>query len=280
MRKTIQNIGLITTILFTSLLTACDTTTKSLTIPTVNNEITIANAAETLGITEDVFISYLDNIELTFDEYIDGLNSNNTTLKSIKTDIEDKYNCTFDEYVKTTLLVNNKTLPSEKTYYMFESEFSLFDAYIPITGLNEDRNYLTEYGIQIAIADTANDVYAFDVMQNCNGDFGTYIDILCKNYKCVSIEFTNVMMFGGYGSIKPDEENACLDNLFVYDTENNEILEELIVPIMTLHFEDNTKNMSFGLSNELGLFFKTTGTDSKAKMLKLNELEFQIRKAS
>ncbi len=280
MKKTLQYMSLIITILLTTLLTSCDATTKSLTIPTINNETTIADAADTLGISVDMLEAYLENMGSTFDEYINGLNSNNTTLESIKTNVEEKYNCTFEEYVETSILVNNKNIPSDETHHIFRSEFSLFDAYIPLNELNDEKNLLLNYGINIAVADTANDVYVFDVMQSCNSDFGTYVDILHENYGCISVEFTNIAIFGGYGSIKPDEDNACLDNLFVYDIKTNEILEKLIVPIMTLHFENDADNITFGLSNELGLFFTTTGTDSEEKMMELSNLEFQIRKAA
>ena len=47
---------------------------------------------------------------------------------------------------------------------------------------------------------------------------------------------------------------------------------------MTLKFDKTPeKNMSFALSNELGLVFSTTGSDSLTTMLKLTNVDFQIR---
>lgn len=160
---------------------------------------------------------------------------------------------------------------------MFKSDYSIFDTYIPTNELND--NELVNYDISIEIADEAKDVAVFDAMQAYGGDFRQYLDIMNESYGCTSVEFTNIGMFAGHGSKKPDEDNPCLDSLFVYDSETNEILEKLTLPMLTLHFDDENKNVTFALSNELGLLFKSTGADSDSKMLKLSNLEFQVRKA-
>ena len=116
-------------------------------------------------------------------------------------------------------------------------------------------------------------------MQTCGGDFRLYLDIMNENYGCKSVEFTNIAMFGGHGVIKPTESNPCMDSCFVYDDETGEILDKLTLSMLTMHFDDENKNITLALSNELGLLFKSTGTDSDEKMLKLSDLDFQIRKA-
>lgn len=45
-----------------------------------------------------------------------------------------------------------------------------------------------------------------------------------------------------------------------------------------MHIKSKTKNITLALSNELGLLFKTTGADGKKNMLKLKDVELQIRK--
>lgn len=87
-------------------------------------------------------------------------------------------------------------------------------------------------------------------------------------------------IFGGHGATRPDEDNPCMDRLFVYDDKTNEILEQITVSVLTMHFDNTDKNITLALSNELGLLFKTTGADSEKKMLKLSNLKFQVRKAS
>ena len=62
--------------------------------------------------------------------------------------------------------------------------------------------------------------------------------------------------------------------------EESETKEQITVSVLTMHFDNIDKNITLALSNELGLLFKTTGADSEKKMLKLSNLEFQVRKAS
>ena len=121
---------------------------------------------------------------------------------------------------------------------------------------------------------------AFDIMQTYSGDYRRYLDYMNSTYGCKSVEFTNMSIFGGHGTTRPDEDNPCMDRLFVYDDKTNEILEQITVSVLTMHFDNTDKNITLALSNELGLLFKTTGADSEKKMLKLSNLEFQVRKAS
>ena len=117
-------------------------------------------------------------------------------------------------------------------------------------------------------------------MQTCSGDFRLYLDIMNETYGCTSVELTNIAMFGGHGVKKPAESNPCMDSFFVYDDETDEILDKLTLSMLTMHFDDESKNITLALSNELGLLFKSTGADSEKKMLKLSDLDFQIRKAN
>ena len=259
--------------LFTTLFTACDSIEQ--TIPTVN-DIDINDTISQLGVSIDDFTEFLSNIDMTYDEYIDTLNSNETTLSDLVDNVKTYYNCTYEEYVKATNLIREIDLPDESLYSIFESAYSAFDAYIPVSELNEAGTELINYGIEIAIADTAEDAYAFDIISVCNNDLASYMDILNGEYGCTSIEITNIALFGSYGITKPDDENACLDTLFVYDDETDEILQKITMPVITLHMEDGN-DITLALSNELGLIFKAVGSDSYEKMLNLSNLRFQIR---
>lgn len=265
------------TMLLAGSLTACSTTDNQ-TIPAVN-ENSIAEAAETLDITVEKLEDYLKNIDVSYDDYINSLNSQNQTLEAYKTKIEENYDCTFEQYVDTVLTVNNKTVPDDKEYDLFKSKYSLFDAYIPSDELNAEKTTLVNYDIAIAVADEDTDVYAFDVLATCGSDFRIYMDIINQNFGCSSVEITNISIFGGHGASKPAETNPCMDNLFVYDSKTNEILEQITLAVITMHYDDENKTATYALSNELGLIFKTTGPDSIDKINKLSELNFQIRKA-
>lgn len=260
-------------------LSACDTApiVKEDAIPSTKTDITVAEAAKTLGITTETFEAFLDNIGISFDEYISTLDKTGTNLESIREDVEESYNCTYEEYVNTILTVNTKTTPDANEYALFKSELSSFDAYIPLSELNDDKTELTNYDVSIGVADEEDDAYAFDAIIACSGDFGTYMTVLNQYYDCESVEFTNITLFGGLGVTKPDGDNACMDYIFAYDEDTNEILEIITVPVMTLHMKNEADDITLALSNDLGLIFKATGTDGFEKILKLDNLKFQVR---
>lgn len=280
MTKITSRINIIAlTILTAACFTACDINkSPSEMIPPVN-ETSIEEAVKTLNVSAEDFNAFLDNINLSYEDYIGSLNSSNRSLSDLKSDIEETYNCTYSEYIKTIVAVNNQTIPDSDNYAVFTSKYSIYDAYIPISELDDTKSTLINYDIHIKVADTDDDAYAFDAIASCSGDFKTYIELLNQMYGCSSVEFTNISLFGGHGAFKPDETNACMDNLFVYDNKTNEILEVIIVPVMTLHNDDESKTVTLALSNELGLVFRTDGADSYEKMLKLGNLSFQIRDA-
>lgn len=126
-----------------------------------------ANAAKTLGVSTDRLEAFFDNIDISYDDYINKLNSKNQTLAALKTSIETNYDCTFGEYIETVITVNNKTIPDAKKYDAFKSNLSVFDVYIRSNELNYDKNKLINYDVEIQSADTDNDVYAFDIIAKC-----------------------------------------------------------------------------------------------------------------
>ncbi len=243
---------------------------------TINNSEEIAKTAETLGTTEEKFNSFLSNINYTYDNFIATITAN-TTLEDYKADIEKSYNCKFSEYIDTILLTTNKIPPDENEYKIFRSNLSTFITYIPRKDLNDSNNTIKKYDIAIEVADECSDAYAFDAVFASNGNLEKYIDTLNQLYKCNTASFTNITLYGGYGIKKPQENNDCLNYLFVYDTDTNEILRPILVPVLTLQCDDPENNISLALSNELGLIFKTTGKNSYDKMLELSNIKFQIR---
>lgn len=271
MKTTTRLTTMLSTILAVSILTACST--QDLQIPAVN-ETTIVETADSLNVSVSDFEAYLDNINMSYDDYIQSLNDNNMSIETLKSEIEEKYDCSFYDYMTTVMTVNNKILPDEN-YCLFQSEYSIFDTFIPSDELNE--NTLTKYDATIEIADKADDALVFDLLVLYNGNTCNYLDYLHNTYGCNSVEFTNLAIYGSYGVTKPMQTNSCMDSLFAYDKNTNEILEPLTLSTATLHFNEPNKNITLALSNELGLIFKTTGSDSEEKMLRLSNLNFQIR---
>jgi len=266
------------TILTAVCLTACDVKSADRTIP-VGDEIKIADAIKTLNVSMDDFTAFLDSIDTDYDSFISEI-TKDSTLEEVKSDIEENFDCTYNDYIKAIIIVNNKTTPDSSEYALFKSKYSLYDAYIPLTELNDDKTSLKDYDIDIEIADESENAYAFDAIAYANCNFKDYISFLNQEYGCTSAEFTNIAIFGGHGVTKPSEDNKCIDNLFVFDDKTNEILEKISMPVLTLKNEDESKNITLALCNELGLTFKTTGKDSYSKMLKIGNIDFQIRNAA
>lgn len=256
-------------------LTACSPSTQNMTIPTIE-KIDINEAAETLGITVNDFEAFLDSLGTTYDKYVETLNKNNQSFDEIKKNVEQSYNCTFKNYVDTIVTVNNKNTPTTDKYVSYKSKYSVYDAYFPADVI--ENNVIKSCDIAIEIADDADDVVAFDAMQLCSGDTRLYFDTLTEKYACDHIEITNFTILGGFGVTKPSENNPCMDMFFVYRDETGEILDKITLSMLTLCYDDVNKNITLALSNELGLLFKTTGADGKENMLKLKDVELQIRK--
>lgn len=267
------------TVLMTTCMTACDAKPSERTIP-AGNKIEIAEAVKTLNVSMDDFTAFLDSLGTDYDSYISNISKNNMTLEDFKSEIEKNFDCTYEEYIKATVTVNNTTVPDSSKYKLFESKYSVYDTYISLDELNADGTVLKNYDISVEIADESESAYAFDAIAYANGNFRDYITYLNQSYGCSFAEFTNIEIFGGHGITKPDKDNKCIDNLFVFDEKTNEILERITMPVLTLKNDDESKNVTLALCNELGLVFKTTGKDSYKKMLKLGNLDFQIRNAS
>lgn len=276
MKKLTSRINIIAlTILAAACFTACDVKNTDRTIP-VGNQIEIADAIKTLNVSMDDFTAFLDNMNTDYDSYISEI-TKSSTLEEAKSDIEKNFDCTYNEYINAVITVNNKTTPDSDKYALFKSKYSLYDTYIPLTELNDDKTSLKDYDIAVEVADESETAYAFDAIAYANCNFKDYISFLNQEYECTSAEFTNVAIFGGHGVTKPSGDNKCIDNLFVFDDKTNEILEKISMPVLTLKNEDENKNITLALCNELGLAFKTTGKDSYKKMLKIGNVDFQIR---
>lgn len=269
----------IITICVLSLLSFSGCENNASTIPAVN-ETTIEETADSLGLSTDLLNQYLESLGITYDKFISNLNENNIDISTLKSSVEEKYNCTYDEYIRTIITVNNNEIPDSSEFDVLLSKYSLYDAYFPKGVLSDDKTTLLNGTVKIEVADNSADAYAFDIISKCNNDFSVYLSTLNSKYGCLSVEFNNMTLLGGIGVTKPEEENACMDNIFVYDKTTNEVLERFVSPVLTMHFEDKSKDTTLLLSNELGLIFKTEGEDSLEKMKAIMNVEFQIRDAN
>ena len=273
-KNTILSIAAIFAILS---LAGCDSNIVN-SIPATGSDKTIQAAAKELNISEETLQRYLDSVGVSYNELIDNLNSSSKTITDMKTEIETNYACSFADYAQTIISTSNQTIPDAKTFTVFKSQYAKYNTYFPTNILNTEKTGFKDYAVKIEVADSSQNAYAFDVITKCNNDLSSYVNVLNQLYGCSSVEFTNITIFGRHGTFKPTENTGLLDGLFAYDEKTNEIVEKFVIPVMTLKFDKTPeKNMSFALSNELGLVFSTTGSDSLTTMLKLTNVDFQIR---
>ena len=254
---------------------------ENLTIPTVNEGVTLSDLASKLDVSDEEFNKYLESLNMSYDEFITNMNNNNQDIDAMKKGIEEAYNCKYSEYIRTVILVSNTEEPDANKYTPMISKYGIYNTYVPTAELSADKTKLKNYDVAINIADEDEDAYAFDVINNCSGDLSLYMTALNDAYQCTSAEITNITVLGNYGVKKPKEDNSLLNSMFVFNKNTDDVLEQISIPVITLHFDkDESRNKTLALCNEMGLIFKTEGADSLDKMLDIINIDFQVRYSS
>ena len=254
---------------------------ENLTIPAVNEGVTLSDLASKLDVSDEEFNKYLESLNMSYDDFINNMNDKNQDIDAMKKGIEEAYNCKYSEYIRTVILVSNTEEPDADKYTPMISKYGIYSAYVPTAELSADKTQLKNYDIVINIADEDEDAYAFDVINNCSGDLSLYMTALNDAYQCTSAEITNITVLGNYGVKKPKEDNSLLNRMFVFNKNTDDVLEQISIPVITLHFDkDESRDKTLALCNEMGLIFKTEGADSLEKMLNIINIDFQIRYTS
>lgn len=254
---------------------------ENLTIPAVNEGVTLSDLASKLDVSDEEFNKYLESLNMSYDEFITNMNNNNQDIDAMKKSIEEAYNCKYSEYIRTVILVSNTEEPDANKYTPMISKYGIYNTYVPTAELSADKTKLKNYDVTINIADEDEDAYAFDVINNCSGDLSLYMTALNDAYQCTSAEITNITVLGNYGVKKPKEDNPLLNSMFVFNKNTDDVLEQISIPVITLHFDkDESRNKTLALCNEMGLIFKTEGADSLDKMLDIINIDFQVRYSS
>ena len=259
----------------TTILSGCDNAQKE--IPS-DSKPSIETTVETLDIDLDTFNNYLDAMHITYNDFLSMLSSQNTDAAGLKEMVEKNYDCTYLEYIKTLTLLNSGPAPSSDKYIKLSPTYNLYDAYFPADQAklvtNDDVNikpYIQFGDIVITVAETDENVNIFDNFSNLSTNFKSYMSYINKTYDADKIIIEMPLTLNcNHGVKKPTEENKLLENNFKFNADQ-EIIEELSLTVVGICKGNDITY--YGLSNELGLLFKTTNRD---ELYNLENIEIRV----
>ena len=259
----------------TTILSGCDNAQKE--IPS-DSKPSIETTVETLDIDLDTFNNYLDAMHITYNDFLSMLSSQNTDVAGLKEMVEKNYDCTYLEYIKTLTLLNSGPAPSSDKYIKLSPTYNLYDAYFPADQAklvtNDDVNikpYIQFGDIVITVAETDENVNIFDNFSNLSTNFKSYMSYINKTYDADKIIIEMPLTLNcNHGVKKPTEENKLLENNFKFNADQ-EIIEELSLTVVGICKGNDITY--YGLSNELGLLFKTTNRD---ELYNLENIEIRV----
>lgn len=259
----------------TTILSGCDNAQKE--IPS-DSKPSIETTVETLDIDLDTFNNYLDAMHITYNDFLSMLSSQNTDVAGLKEMVEKNYDCTYLEYIKTLTLLNSGPAPSSDKYIKLSPTYNLYDAYFPANQAklvtNDDVNikpYIQFGDIVITVAETDENVNIFDNFSNLSTNFKNYMSYINKTYDADKIIIEMPLTLNcNHGVKKPTEENKLLENNFKFNADQ-EIIEELSLTVVGICKGNDITY--YGLSNELGLLFKTTNRD---ELYNLENIEIRV----
>ena len=259
----------------TTILSGCDNAQKE--IPS-DSKPSIETTVETLDIDLDTFNNYLDAMHITYNDFLSMLSSQNTDVAGLKEMVEKNYDCTYLEYIKTLTLLNSGPAPSSDKYIKLSPTYNLYDAYFPANQAklvtNDDVNikpYIQFGDIVITVAETDENVNIFDNFSNLSTNFKSYMSYINKTYDADKIIIEMPLTLNcNHGVKKPTEENKLLENNFKFNADQ-EIIEELSLTVVGICKGNDITY--YGLSNELGLLFKTTNRD---ELYNLENIEIRV----
>ena len=259
----------------TAILSGCNDAQKE--IPS-DSKPPIETAVETLGVDLDTFNGYLDAMHITYNDFLSMLSSQNTDIAGLKEMVEKNYDCTYLEYIKTLTLLNSGSAPSSDKYVKLNPAYNLYDAYFPADRAklitNDDPNiksYIQFDDIVITVAETDANVNVFDNYSNLSANFQAYMNYINKTYGADKVIIEMPLTLNcNHGIKKPTEENKLLENNFKFNADQ-EIIEEMAVTVVGICKGNDVTY--YGLSNELGLLFKTANRDA---LYNLENIEIRI----
>jgi hypothetical protein len=236
----------------------------------------INDLAGQLNVSVDIFEAYLTAIGSDYDEYVKYLNEIQMTPKQLTDDVHANVGYSYSDYVQTMTLISNKTTPDANLYDKIAtggttvSETAEVDVYVSKTGrANLESNNIKILPTTIGDDETVKLFHLFALMAYVGGDIPTFISGASGVFGCESVELSCIEIYADYGVKMPGNKNKMLEDLFV--TENGEICKIIPMPVLTLKYAGETKNISFGVINSAGLIF--TAKDAEV-LRKLNDTAF------
>lgn len=279
--------------------TGCSASSK--TLDTVSDEVSIEEAAETLGVSAEKFEKYLSNSDMTWDEMRAQLNAASMTVAQLKEQTEANFDAelegaTFANYVDFMLFEmdeENTSDPSDE-YTFIDSPYGSYDVYFKSDDL-EGMTFKSIENSEIVTDATSAYVQLFTAFEQ----YGTNIEILSavtssildegENY-AFSIEVQPVIILQtGSGKKLPEDlkDNPFLRDGYVYNIDGEDLYEPSVCAVLTVHYHDPdnitldnrdedlaVKDFTVLCSSEFGFVVKA---DNYMELTKIIDIDIQSR---
>ena len=243
----------------------------------------INDLTKQLGVSAEIFEAYLNSIDMDFEGYVKYLNSIQMTPAQLSADMREKTGYSYSDYIQTMTLIGNKTIPDSTLYDKIAtggtstSETAEVDVYISkVSRENLANSEITMSPTTLGDEQIVKYFHLYALLSYVNGDIPAFISGANGVFGCESVEITNINVYADYGVKAPNNKNAMIDDLFNV-TESGEIYKAIAMPVLTLKFADESKNISFGVIDPAGLIFTANDIESLKKMGDIEFFDMHVR---
>ena len=293
--------GHLTTLTACSLLaitcfTGCSSNDRQL--DTVPSNTTMAEAASIWGVDESDLNTYFEMIDMSWDEFIEQINTAQLTLADFKKEVEDANpdGADFADYIQFTLFDTgeNAETPDESVYTYLDSDYGSFDVYFR----TDDLKGMTFSNIKNSeIITDSESVYNSPFLYAQN--FGTDITVLtsfindafAEDGYLIGTEMLPVLVLNGNtGKTLPDyaKDNPFFDDGYVWSIGDDDSLNETSAcAVVAIHYyktgvsdietrdkETIAKDFVLLCSSDFGFIVKA---DSYKDLVAITNLDIQVR---
>jgi hypothetical protein len=231
----------------------------------------IEDLAQRLDVPTKIFEAYLAAIDVNYDDFTDHLNTAQMTPEEFAEYMQLTTGYAYSDYIQVLTLLSNAEPPDEEFYDKITAgETANVDVFIS----RSSRGNLSENGI--AMHPTPSDdeqatrlFHLYLLLQR--GNIPLFITGANDVFGCESVELTNINIYANYGVAKPDNDNEMVSSMFSIREGTNEIFNPTAMPVMTLRFDDSSRDFAVGVISSAGIMFIA---DSVEPLKMMNDVDF------
>ena len=247
----------------------------------------IDELAKRLNTPTEILDAYLAALNITYEDFVDELNKLQVTPEQFAANTLQQSGYSFADFIQMYTLINNAEPPDEAIYDKIAtggtltSETANIDVYLS----KSTRQALKKENIEIHPTTDGNDktvklFHLFALLSYTGGDIPTFVSAANEAFCCQSVEITNVNIYCNYGFEKPENDNAMISDLFNIQTDTNNVYKAVAMPVLTLKFDDETQNITFGVVESLGILFTADNVTTLTKLSNTDFFDIHIRQHS